>query len=393
MTDITRLLNTTSAGMIAQELDARDKNGKDNKIEASIWNAFIKDKGGKTVKNFISVTAAMNSITTYVIREAKKLGKNVEQLALEWLNAPISNSEIDKAMADSNDSQEVKNPKQENPVNENQNTLKNETVIVKDILAKAGLVFEEKSDLDNIVNKYNALSKYYKDNNLEKDARGLSLEDRIINYAKGLKFINFEKTVTENDGAVYDNACSDAKTFEGLKAAYKQFGTEYVEAMDISGDGKIDAHEMFYTELVALYESQGDNNLVAKQKALEVIKKFANYNAMNLPEESDPLYDTEDMAQFSEILNKIGFLDKDKDMTLSPDEAAAYLLAMAQLSDKKNDITARESINADIAIMANGMSKDDIMELFNVSAEDADMILTFSDKLKAAQELLNSKAD
>lgn len=93
MTDINRLLNTTSAGLLAQKLDAQDGN-KNGEISASIWNEFVKDKGGKEVREFISVEDAMNSITKYVIKNAKTLGKNVENLAQEWINAiPAASNE------------------------------------------------------------------------------------------------------------------------------------------------------------------------------------------------------------------------------------------------------------------------------------------------------------
>lgn len=87
MTNLDKLLNTTSAGMIAQKLDAKDGT-KDGKIEASIWKDFIKEigTGNDNVDEFITVENAMKSITKYVIGAAKKTNKNVETLANEWLN-------------------------------------------------------------------------------------------------------------------------------------------------------------------------------------------------------------------------------------------------------------------------------------------------------------------
>ena len=38
----------TYSSNLAQKLDAEDGN-KDNKISASVWNNFVKDKGGKDV--------------------------------------------------------------------------------------------------------------------------------------------------------------------------------------------------------------------------------------------------------------------------------------------------------------------------------------------------------
>lgn len=97
MTDINRLLNTTSAGMIAQKLDAKD-GAKDGNIKASIWNDFVKEIGtGKEVKDSISIQDAMKSITKYVISKAKEVGKNVETLANEWSNKVGDSNTADEA--------------------------------------------------------------------------------------------------------------------------------------------------------------------------------------------------------------------------------------------------------------------------------------------------------
>lgn len=68
------------------KLDAADGK-KDGKINASIWNEFVADKGGKTIKESIDVVAAMNSITTYAVKNAATAGKAVNDLAKEWLGA------------------------------------------------------------------------------------------------------------------------------------------------------------------------------------------------------------------------------------------------------------------------------------------------------------------
>ncbi len=94
MTDVNPLLNSTLAGQIAQKLDAADGT-KDGKIEKSIWDAFAKEHGGKTIKESIDVESAMNSITTYVVKGAKSSGKGINDLAQEWLNkdyAPATES-------------------------------------------------------------------------------------------------------------------------------------------------------------------------------------------------------------------------------------------------------------------------------------------------------------
>lgn len=102
MTDINRLLNSTSAGMIAKKLDAKD--GENGKIEASIWKNFINEigTGNNNVKEFISVGDAINSITKYLVNTAKKTGKNIETIANEWLGRVAGNNSTDGAKGTEN---------------------------------------------------------------------------------------------------------------------------------------------------------------------------------------------------------------------------------------------------------------------------------------------------
>ena len=81
------LLDTTLAGMIAKVLDSKDAQ---DGICKSIWDSFVGDKGGKTINSRISAENAMNSITTYLVRQAKTLGTSVNELAKEWLAAAKS---------------------------------------------------------------------------------------------------------------------------------------------------------------------------------------------------------------------------------------------------------------------------------------------------------------
>lgn len=78
------------ARQIAQSLDSKDQNVGDEKIEASIWNKFVADKGGNTIKQCITFDNAIKSIALYLERNAKSLGKSVEALASEWLGKNVS---------------------------------------------------------------------------------------------------------------------------------------------------------------------------------------------------------------------------------------------------------------------------------------------------------------
>ena len=86
MAEINPLLNSTSAGKLAQKLDAAD--GKqDGKISASVWNSFVQDKGGKSIKNYIEVESAMNSLTSYVVKNSKSSGTGTKDLMKSWLGS------------------------------------------------------------------------------------------------------------------------------------------------------------------------------------------------------------------------------------------------------------------------------------------------------------------
>jgi len=83
--NVQKLLNSTLAGKMARQLDAKD--GTDNKISASIWNDFVARIGtGKTINDSISVVQAMNSITTYCCKLGAADGKSGTQKAQEWCN-------------------------------------------------------------------------------------------------------------------------------------------------------------------------------------------------------------------------------------------------------------------------------------------------------------------
>ena len=87
MTEINPLVNSTLAGRIAKELDKKD--GKeDGKISASVWNEFVADKGGKQIKYSITVENAMNSITTYAVRNQSN-EVPVDDLAEKWFNKEV----------------------------------------------------------------------------------------------------------------------------------------------------------------------------------------------------------------------------------------------------------------------------------------------------------------
>ena len=69
---------------IAQQLNTKDGNSGDNRIDASIWNEFVGDKGGKTVTYGITLENAEKSISTYLARNAASGDKTVAELGADW---------------------------------------------------------------------------------------------------------------------------------------------------------------------------------------------------------------------------------------------------------------------------------------------------------------------
>ena len=376
--DIININITAGDGLsyaIDRQLDAELK--QDVKFNLSEWNSVfnvIKEDKATAKKQYSGGDSDITDNKQYIVQEG---------------NYQITKNAWNKIVDIAKKKLEISTAAQEEAKAEKQETKSDEETI-KTFLTEAGISPSE-ADMEKIKSKYGMILTFNKQNGIETDEA--QLKERIINYAKGLRFQNFEKSALEG-GSEYQSDCSEAKTYEELQSKYKQFGKEYVETMDQDGNGQIDAHEMFYTELTTLYEAQGMTYLEAKTKALDVVKKFKDYNAVNLPKEGDPLYGTEEAEQFTNILVKIGVLDEDKNMSLSADEAAAYLMSMAQLDDTKNNITSQENIRTELAIATDGMSVQEIMNLLGFTQEQAENIISYREKfnnnLDAAQEFIET---
>ena len=91
-------LNKTEAGQKALELDKAD--GKqDGKISANVWNEYAKGYGGNEIQNEINVVDAMNSITTYMVREETDAHNadiaKIKEEALQRLQS-LNNEEVEE---------------------------------------------------------------------------------------------------------------------------------------------------------------------------------------------------------------------------------------------------------------------------------------------------------
>ena len=96
------------ARKLAETLDGRDKHGQNNKIEASVWNQFVSDKGGKQISNYIRIDAAIKSLVVYLSRQAKAKGRLISELGREWINI-LNNSIKEENIADANTEKNLKN--------------------------------------------------------------------------------------------------------------------------------------------------------------------------------------------------------------------------------------------------------------------------------------------
>ena len=337
-------------------------------------------------KQFGDSDTNVNNGKHYIVQAGKYHVSNVvwdfiKQKAQEWLNA--KNQQKDKASEASQTtpvaeqaptsattpaSSEASNKRKADPAKAQ----------VEEILCNNNIDTSDIS-ISDIVRKYNLILDYNRKNGITTDQT--VLENRIVNYAKGLKYHNFETKAQTDNNAEFQSDCSRAQTLEDLAKSYQEFGKEYVEFMDQDGDGEINVHEMFYQELQDLYSIKGMSKTEAKQKAIETLEKFKSYNIDNLPDENNELYDTEEMELFTTVMKKVGLLDADTNGQISSDEAGAYLMTTAQSLDNKNNIKAAEAKKIEIGIAADGYSVKDLQKL-DYTEQEAKNILSFTEKFK-----------
>ena len=354
----------------------------------SIFNKIKEEQVEQTSKQkqFGDSDTNVNNAKHYIVQEGEYRISNavwdfIKQKAQEWLNAknqpkdkvseasqitPVAEQVSTSATTPA--SSEASNKRKADPAKAQvEEILQNCKIDTSDI------------DVNDVVNKSKVILEYNQMNGITTDQT--VLENRIVNYAKGLKYHNFEAEALKNDNAEFQSDCSKAKTLEDLAKSYQEFGKEYVEFMDQDGDGEINVHEMFYQELQDLYSTKGMNKTEAKQKAIETLEKFKSYNIDNLPDENNELYDTEEMELFTTVMKKVGLLDADANGQISSDEAGAYLMTTAQSLDNKNNIKAAEAKKIEIGIAADGYSVKDLQKL-DYTEQEAKNILSFTNYFK-----------
>ena len=220
---------------------------------------------------------------------------------------------------------------------------------IKGFLKKSNIDFDSLGELykRDVVSKYNTM-KAVKSNITDEE-----LETRIVNYTKGWMYNNFEqKTLLGKKPADFKSECSKATTTTELKDKYTQFAKEYIEYYDQNSDGEVDVAELLYDAVNSHYFSTEKlNSTDAKQKAIQIVDEFSKGK---LQPNEDGNTDEKILAS---VIDKLNFLNLEangsaSDKTLNINEIKAYLLATAQMSDNKNDISSDE-----VFTMATGIAE------------------------------------
>ena len=186
---------------------------------------------------------------------------------------------------------------------------------VEEILKKCEI---DTSDIDvnDVVNKYKTILDYNNKNGITTNQT--VLENRIVNYAKGLKahaqetrFADAWQAGITCDTKLENEAVTTAlqhQSQEEFNAAFHQAAKEYIELYDSAdGDGKIDVNEFI------------------RMEAKEQGRKLTSDEIKMLQQES---------------VDRVAILDQNNDGKLDEDEIAAYLWAMSKINDGKEGKTA-----------------------------------------------------
>lgn len=171
-------------------------------------------------------------------------------------------------------------------------------------------------DVNDVVNKYKTILDYNNKNGITTNQT--VLENRIVNYAKGLKahaqearFASAWLSETTCDTKLKNEAVTSAiqnQSQDEFNAAFHQAAKEYIELYDsAAGDGKIDVNELI---------------------------------RMEAKEQKRSLAEAEIKILQNEAINRVTILDQNNDGKLDEDEIATYLWAMSKINDGKEGKTA-----------------------------------------------------
>ena len=102
---------------IAEYLDRQDGQ-KDGKIKSTIWNAFVEDKGGKKITNYIALDNAIKSISVYA-NKASNENESKADILSSWLERESNSSEqVESDSVDSSQSPQAEETSAQSPQTE-----------------------------------------------------------------------------------------------------------------------------------------------------------------------------------------------------------------------------------------------------------------------------------
>lgn len=256
----------------------------------------------------------------------------------------------------------------ENPEEANDNKTAKETVTA--ILSEAGLSADG-LDIDDIVNKYNNLSQYYTTNNIEKDSRGLTVNDRLVNYVKALQT---HKTEAQFAQAYENNTeTSDLKIeINGVKEAIASFDGRTQASYDEAMKKQNDAFHQAAIEHIELHDTDNDGKINVQEIMAQSIKDEETRLGRSLTA------DEKETIKNSAI-NRVALLDQNDDNVLDENEMAAFVWASAKVNDTDTHKSASDITYDEWVTTQETMTLFDFEDL---SQEEIDKVAKFRQTLE-----------
>lgn len=288
-------------------------------------------------------------VNSGVYRVTENVWNYITNVAENW----VTNNQA--ASTKDNDAKAVNNNEQPASNAEQPDGYDIETKVL-DVLKKNNIDYSD-IEVHDIVNKYKTILEFNKANGIEID--DTKLEERIANYAKGMKahvietkFANAWDSETETDIKLENSAVKQAVTngdMNAFKAAFHQAAKEYIELYDnAEGDGKIDVNELIQMEPKELGQELTPEQITIVQQ---------------------------------EAVNRVAILDQNGDNKLDENEIAAYLWATSKINDGVNDKTADDITFEEWKIAQESMGILSIPE-GEATQEDIDKYAKFEQALK-----------
>ena len=351
-------LNITTGESLSYAIDKRldSELGQDVKLGLSEWNSvfgLIKSEQVSTNKDqFDDKDTDIRNGQHYVVHEgtyeiATNVWSKIVDIAKKKMGITTTEQSDNKTQVQT---ATVSSQNVEKDNNTGVAKFQETSDKIKGFLKKSNIDFDSLGELykRDVVSKYNTM-KAVKSNITDEE-----LETRIVNYTKGWMYNNFEqKTLLGKKPADFKSECSKATTTTELKDKYTQFAKEYIEYYDRNSDGEVDEAELLYDAVNSHYFSTEKlNSTEATQKAIQIVDEFSKGK---LQPNEDGNTDEKILAS---VINKLKFLNLEancsaSDKTLNINEIKAYLLATAQMLDKKNDISSDEVFTMATGIVNN----------------------------------------